>query len=47
MKRPDQPTATLKFGEYWVWNNKLNRYELWGSTRAFDGEKIIELEGVE
>lgn len=44
MNRPKEPTVPLKFGEYWVWNDKTSRYELWGSTRAYDGEKIIELE---
>lgn len=42
MNRPNEPTIKLKFGEYWVWNGRC--YELWGSARAFDGEKIIELE---
>lgn len=43
MDRPPEPTTPLNPGEYWVWNGK--RYELWGSTRAFDGEKIINLKG--
>lgn len=45
VKRPQEPAISLKFGEYWVWNDKTSRYELWGSTRAYDGEKIIELGG--
>lgn len=41
MNRPSEPKGPLKAGEYWVWNGK--RYELWGHTTAFDGEKLIEL----
>lgn len=43
MNRPKEPTVPLKFGEYWVWNDSANKYEVWGSTRAWDGEKFIKL----
>lgn len=43
MSRPKEPAVPLKFGEYWVWNDRASKYEVWGSTRAWDGEKFIKL----
>lgn len=43
MRRPVEPNIPLKPGEYWVWNGK--KYELWGSTRFFDGERFIKMRG--
>lgn len=43
VRRPKEPSVPLKFGEYWVWNDRDSKYELWSSTRAYDGEKIIKL----
>lgn len=36
-------------GEYWVKSGKVDSdghalYELWGTTRAFDGESFVELD---
>lgn len=41
MDKPSEPSVPLEAGEYWVWNGK--KYELWGSTRVFDGEKFFKI----
>ena len=47
----DIDSTTLKAGEYWVRTDKNtnyqdkrgNHYELWGTTRAYNGEEWVEL----
>ena len=44
----DIDSTTLKAGEYWVKTDKHtnyhdNHYELWGTTRAYNGEEWVEL----
>lgn len=46
MRRPPEPNVPLKFGEYFVWDDRASKYEVWGSTRVFDGEKFIKMRGV-